>query len=85
MHEWDLCVVMRELQAEQLREHGFRSHEHHNIFLESSDAKRDADSSQIRNITFRSGKVAGECNTHSVTFNAPSIEHTSESYVAIRL
>ena len=55
------------LQAEQLREHGFRSHEHHNIFLESSDLKRDGDGSQIQDIAFRSGKVTGKSNSHLVT------------------
>ena len=49
-------------QAEQLREHGFRSHERHNIYLESqseSGQKQDGDERKIRNINFRSGKVAG--------------------------
>ena len=54
--------MLCELQAEQLREYGFRSHEHHNIYLESQ-RDGDVDESQIKNICFRSGKVAGELHT----------------------
>ena len=65
------------LQAEQLREHGFRSHEQHNIYLESQaddKSKQGVDKRQIRDIVFRSGKVAGElsCHLSHRDFGSPS-------------